>query len=702
MITAVLAVWMHMPMAIMAAEPAHEAPPPAYRFKPLDESIAQPWHKTCLPEAVTPPGELNAAAEYIDGFLELAFKDSLEKSMVKTPWRTCDKFLSWAVWGYLSPDSKYRGDERLVTMSRAWIEGFLEKINTRPANPKEAESWVPGLISESWGFEDYSEPLLEIEQDPKLKAAIGEKLCNRYRTAVISAIEVKTTPEKFNTLIDKADTYVNMATHPMAVYIHGWLLTGEEKYLKMAQSVVAILRRDQMPNGMFPYRLRMHGERHLEFETMYYRAIEMRALFMYWWATRSPRALECLERSRPWYPLNLEPPYHFNAGPDIWWKEQWRTFWSLHVAMVAAATGDGENAAIARRMAADKIGHDRFDLVLGALAFNLLAAVPSKPVRDGYVIHDPDIRGLRLRAAPWSCTFTAGSFTHTRASAMLVDNHGSKGKAFDALSAARTCVRVQPLELVQKIEADYTTLEPEGAELSYAISGNVAAAGTTYAPMRPSDTWNSMQRAPWRMREVWFMTPHGLIGIIDSEALEDQDAYEFNHQFRFIVAYGELKKDGGNAWLVGGLRFQVWESDFPEHVVERVRRFAMTPTDRSNFQVSLVDRSRPPEEIAQGSKSNPGGNDSILNQPRLPKKGTISKGYRRTTLASVVPKDGPQPEAVKRLAGSGLVGFTCRVDGKLYDVVYNPTEKPVEWKVGTSAEPITVAPRTVQLVQGKP
>ncbi len=649
----------------------------SYRFISVDEKIDGPWHRSFIENTPTPDDAPNAGAAYLNDFLRAALADNLEKTAARTPWQSYPKFFNWATWAYLSPDSASQGDERLPTMMTTWLEGFLEKLATRPEDPKQAEKWVPNQINDSWSFHDYSLPLLAIDDHPSLKTAIGDELCERYRAIVIASIEAMTQPERYNDLAEKAETYVNIATHPMAVFIHGWLLTGEAKYLRMAQTLVAILHRDQMPNGMFPYRYRIHGDSHLEYETMYYHAINVRALYLYWWATGSRMALECLERSTPWYPLNLEPPYYFNDGADIWWKDQWRTFWPQHVAMKAAATGDGENATIARRMADDRVTHDRFDLVLGAHAYRRMASVPPVPVRDNYVIRDPDIRGLRLRFAPWSSTFTTGSFTYTRASAMLVR---TETKGFDALHLARPIIRVAPLEVAQRVEADYTTLGAGGAEHHAVLLDDVAAAGTIYAQALTPDTWAEVQpTAPWRMAELWFMTPHGLIGLIDSMALQDQTAYEFSHQYRFILASGDLvKADGVNAWEAGALRLRIWATDFAQTIQERARRFALNANDRRDHQLSLTDQPRLPEQEAQGESPDPA---------LLPKETTFPAGYRRFSLVSISPASPDEPQQVERLAHDTLIGFSCTIAGKSYQVLLNPTDQPVTWQDSSPAIP---------------
>lgn len=663
-----------------------------YKFLEVNEQITKPWHRHYLPTAKTADLNTNAGAKYLNKFLNEAFKDKLQKTAAKTPWQTYNKFLNWAVWGYLAEDSQFKSDPRLIDMMQVWLDTFFQRIATKPQNEKKAKSWIANRITDTWSFHDYTLPLLAIESDNQLQQQIGKDRIKRYQQIVIDSIADLTDAKTFNNLVERAENYINMATHPMAVYIHGWLLTGESKYLKMAQSIVTILHRDQMPNGMFPYRLKLHGPKHLEYETMYYRAIEMRALFVYWWATNSKMALECMQRSVPWYPLNLEPPYHFNDGADIWWKDQWRTFWPMHIAMVAAVTQDAENATIALNMARDNKSFDRFDLVLGDLAYQQMSNVKPIAVRDQYIIADPDIRGLRLRQSPWSCTFTTGSFTYTRASAMLVSNDG---KNYDALHMARPCVRVTPLTKRSRIDPDYTMLGPEGTDASWIIQDQFAVVGTTYRPARTLRTWRpTIPTAPWRMSEIWLMTKQGMVGLIDSVATKSQDIYELNHQFRFITHNKQCQADPQQAdtWIAGDLKLKICETNFNHRVLERARRYALNPKDRSDFQLSLTNQIRLPEQVAQDEKL------SEQQKSQLPAKHTIQTGYHRYSLIQITSSNHEENLAVKRLAHKKLLGFAFKNQGKRYAVWFNPTLKvhAIESRQPTKIE--RIAPGKIKLI----
>ncbi|MCE5240714.1 hypothetical protein LLH23_19815 [bacterium] len=652
-----------------------QAPPATYQFvTPAEPLPDKPWHKTFLDEqARTPEGRPNAGAAWCDFFLGNAVNNTLQRTAAQSKWEDCSAFLSWAVWGYLSPDSKFHGDERLVQMSQVWLDTLFKTLTTRPEDPKRAEKWQPERL-DTWGFADYTLPLLEIEARPELQAKLGADRIANLRRIVLANTETNTTPEAFNKLMGDCETYINPITHPMAVYIHGWLLTGERKYLQMAYRIIHTLGRDQLPNGMFPYRFKVYGEGHCEYEMMYYHAMNLRGLYLYWWATGSREAADIFRRSIPYYPLNLEWPGLFNGGPDIWWKDQWRTFWPLHIAMVAAVTGDGENAALAGEMARRNISHDRMDLFLGAHAYQQMAlqGAAEQPLRDDYTMLDSDIRGARLRYGRWSSTFTTGSFTYTRASAMRVaDDLGG----FSALHLARPYVRVWPLEKPWRTEPDHGTLGRYGAQFTHQQVGEALALGTAYAPALTAATWQETQpEAPWRMVELWLMTPQGMVGLLESTATAPGEARELCHQFRFIIprdADAQQQPDG--TWRCGDLRFRVWATDLPFTITERMRRYCQGEADRRDWQLSLSDMDRSPENTAQQPTE---AQQATL---KLPEMHAIAAGTHHFSLVEVSPAAALGFTDVRRLEGK--TGFTAKLEDKTYHAVYNPATAMTDLEV---------------------
>ena len=96
--------------------------------------INQPANRSLI---FTKPAEqsyINPCAELMNNCLGMAFEDRLQASFTRCRWQDYKYFLNWAVWGYLSGDSRHQGDKRLLKMAAEWIDIFIAKINKEAAS----------------------------------------------------------------------------------------------------------------------------------------------------------------------------------------------------------------------------------------------------------------------------------------------------------------------------------------------------------------------------------------------------------------------------------------------------------------------------------------------------------------------------------------------------------------------------------------
>lgn len=179
---------------LLSAALAQGPPPAQYQFvAPKSPLPTAPWHRTFIDEtAKTPADQPNAGAAWTDFFLQAAFDHRLQTTAAQVPWEQCSSFFQWAVWAYLSPDSKFHGDERLLAMSQTWLDTLFTALQTKPADPAAAAKWQPDRL-DTWSFTDYSLPLLEVEARPNLKAKLGADRLDRLRQIVLANIELNTT-----------------------------------------------------------------------------------------------------------------------------------------------------------------------------------------------------------------------------------------------------------------------------------------------------------------------------------------------------------------------------------------------------------------------------------------------------------------------------------------------------------------------------
>jgi hypothetical protein len=168
------------------------------------------------------------------------------------------------------------------------------------------------------------------------------------------------------------------------------------------------------------------------------------------------------------------------------------------------------------------------------------------------------------------------------------------------------------------------------------------------------------------MAELWLLTDQGMIGLIDSTATAANQSRELCQQFRFIIpgATGEAEKQPDGTWKCGYLRLRVWETDLPHSIVERMRRYCMADHDRRDWQLTLSDTDRSPEQLAQDPLA-PGQAKLEL---KLPDLHDYAPGYHRYSLVEVSPLPGLGFSEAKRVEAKGTVGFQARLSAKTYRV----------------------------------
>ena len=601
-----------------------------------------------------PAGTVNPCAKLMNNCLKMAKNDRLADSFTHCKWEEYPYFFNWAVWGYLSGDSNYKGDPQLLQMTRTWLDRFLSK-------PPKVDLWF---------FHYYAIPLLEIMADQEAVGIIGKERLDRYRQFLNTYIKNHAAPAMLKDKLKKNAGYTNILLHEFPLHLVNWRLNGDRDSFEFCRQAVSILASQQLPNGSYPYRYHLYGDSHCEADTMYYHAVTTRGLYLFWQYGNNAEALSVLKKSVPYYPLVLEPPYHFSSGGDIWWKDQWRTFWPQHVAMVAAAARDGENAAIALRMGRDNKGVDWFDPVLGAHAFRLMQEekIPLRPTRNRYIISDPDIRGLRLRYDDWSCIFTAGSYSFTRISAMI-----TRETTFNALHLARPVFMTRNYDRKAKRISPgvFATLGRYGTKFNYLIDGEVAMACTSYRQAEDAGTWRPNQsEAPFLHHEIWLITSEGLCGFIVSTVERDCEGFEFMHQYRFIAGKSEVSPNG---YAFGGIDFNIWHTNFSRRLEERTRRFVYDTSNREDFQIALTDSNRSPENVIQSD-------DPAAILP-------VRHGYRKGTTFQSLTSICPAGKGVKKavlLSGDKIAVFNVVFKKKDFLVAYNFTDQPIRWEIPTA------------------
>ncbi len=599
-----------------------------------------------------PKGSPNPCTVNLNYFIDCAVKGQLKKTMVRKTYLDSDKFPLWAVWGYCCPDSNTYMNGKMITMLTKWIDNFLAEYNK-----DSRKKFSPGNLAMV---------VYELKLHPEIKEKLDSVKLNKLD--VIIKEKLKTKVQEISSKLPKYLSMVNIPLHSFKELFFCKLLYNDEVAGQCIESVLKQMDKMQMPNGMFPYRFKVDGPKHLEFETMYYRAIELRALYCYWYITGSKLAQKLLENGAPYYPLTMELPYFYNGSADPWWKVQYRTFWPGEVAMSAVVSKNSEVAWIANEMGRHNVSRDRFALVAGSLAYRQLAEINfnnMKP-KDHFVIADPDICGVRLRNEHWSSTFNTMSYTTTRVAAM-----NSYGKNFNAMMMARPFIRINPLEKKRRYAEAYCVSGPDSGYGDFSINGNSAVVFSKYRPMLTSTTWKKKKLfAPCEIQELWIMTPNGMAGIINSTLLEDMKGYEFMYQYRFIIhdktGLAALEK---NLWKCGNMSFKIWNTDFTNHVIERDRVFPLNVNDYAAWQIALTNEKRPPREMVLKKTAK---TEMILKEKTFP------KGLSHFAIVTITP-DTCSFNNVEQIKHSKLIILKVTDVNKQFLAIANPSSQTVEY-----------------------
>ncbi|MCC6580758.1 MAG: hypothetical protein IT440_09975 [Phycisphaeraceae bacterium] len=642
-------------------------------LRPARETLPlKPIHRYLIStDTPTPAGQPNPYADRLNHFLGMALQNKLNLTELGQGKQANEvpEFMQVALWGLLSADSKFREREEWIALLQTGIDKALEDF--READDEKGRP--AGIIGPEMTLPLYSTAMVELDGRTELIERIGVDRVRQYRDMIVHSIRWTVDDARWQKHRQTAVGWFNLLTHVIMPVIHGWVLTEEPKFLAMATDVINQEVDLQLPNGMIPYV--PYGP----FEMMYYHAVDVRTLYLYWWYTGSEVAAGGLKKAVPYYPLNIEPPYHWNDGPTIWWKLAWRTFWPAQIAMTAVAAGDGENAEIARQFARDNVSIDHYDALLNAQAFQELACrnIVSKPVRDRYVVQDPDLRdGLRLRYAPWSCTFSTGSSTVTRASCMVTHWEEGKASTYDAMILARPVIWFSD---PKQTEPDYSTMPPSEV-LGVTWAGDrVGLAATNYSPMLTSRTWDIPKiTGAWNCAELWLMTDRAMVGLIDSEAMAPQAMRELAHEFRFFGPGSTGVADGDRQWRYGRLGFHVWATDMEQVHVESAPLSLLNAKNTPAWQVCLSDVQRSSRPMLMADERD---KDCVVPPLRI-----VTTPYRRFSLVSVEPQgDAVAVTQVQRI-GVNPLAFEAAIGGRTYLVYFNQTHRPVKVEPGADVK----------------
>lgn len=210
------------------------------------------------------------------------------------------------------------------------------------------------------------------------------------------------------------EPYPNMDVYYCLIMLHGYHITGDERWKSEFEDYLQLLEDAQFEDGGWTY---IKGTN----ECPVYHDINVTLMARIHDLSGAPSAMAQIRRSVPYYPFVVAPNGVAETHTDCWWKHGWGMQGPHAPDVVASLTGDGRNRWIGdlRRDAALRGMQTVFDKHEerwpnnGSVLFTYYAAHFWKPISPeeppvDIVRYDRNIQGPRGRFTHWSWAATAG------------------------------------------------------------------------------------------------------------------------------------------------------------------------------------------------------------------------------------------------------------------------------------------------------
>jgi hypothetical protein len=181
------------------------------------------------------------------------------------------------------------------------------------------------------------------------------------------------------------------------------------------------------------------------------------------------------------------------------------------------------------------------------------------------------------------------------------------------------------------------------------IVGDMAALGTRYTIRRPyinSVAGRDVPPTPWQGTQVWLLTKHGLVGLLEVEATEELTVPHLGAEVR-LGPGTPIEQTANGSYCVGPLVTRILDTNFSE----------MT-----------VGKARPP--YAQSESKH----EAILLRTGGDEH-TARPGEPLYCAVLAAPQDAAKIKGFRRLDTKGLWAFQVTIDGKPVVVSFNPADK---------------------------
>ncbi len=462
-----------------------------------------------------------------------------------------------AAWAASWEQSPRRGDPALVERACALVDFCLAR--QREGSWFYARKWESGdPNSDRFALGPLMDAVYWLRSLPA-----GQQHWPRWETPLRQLVDFQLTRwahhrklgfEKNEAWGQAALTYPNQDVFHLVEMALAHRFWNDARYLESAEETLASLERNLLPDGGFHY----IGP---ETECDVYHGVNLVWIARYYLLTNDLRAKSLLARTVPYYPLSSSNEAWPEYYTDCWWKHYWSDGRACGPEIVAGIAGDGQNRWLAERLL-ERVGPGDAQDAITAGMFYRSDLIPA-PLPDHWLRMDRNISGPRARFGNWYFAATPG---------------GGARDTFVGAMISRPD-RLLPLQgalLAANLEVGLSTEAPRQRHCLYlsgpddiaatAIEGEAAAIAARYSPRKPYI--NSVRNpevapTPWRGTQLWILTRHGLLGWLELEATDRQEAAFLGGELRLGPGF-PLERLGEGRYRCGELGVRLLEHNFSE------------------------------------------------------------------------------------------------------------------------------------------
>jgi len=446
---------------------------------------------------------------------------------------------------------------------------------------------------------------------------------------------------------EKFPAYPNMDVHHILIMEFAHRLWDDPQYAKERDAFVKILDSAVYPMGAFAY----HSTQN---ECFVYHQLNVVYSARFWKLSGNPGTLAMLRRTIPYYPYNVESAGMPEYYTDACWKHYWGGGHAAGPDVMAALFDDPLNKRVAE-VCGEIWGYGHG--YTAAIAAEFWKPMPSKPLPDGYVMHDTNIDGPRGRWGTWSFGGNGRNYRvgyqgkDPFVGCMITDPAGRPLPLDSALQIVATEVRLNHTDNHWKggrccsaQERLSTTLGPEFGSLA-----------VRYTVSKPNWHHKHDDLIPWDGMQAWYLSRTRLVGLVALEATADESRAAVHGRIRLGMSRA-LEPDGPQAWKYGRMRVKIHAHNYA--------RIESRPSE--TFYLDKPEKYRSTEITLLDPLSVKAGQSGDVPYP---------KGTRYWFLVEVFPDDSQPAAEVKRFEEGTVVGFSLRESDRWVAVLHNPSDQ---------------------------